>query len=169
MNIRCVVTGRNSSDKSVFVKDAAVEPVTLPLLLGFEFHRLWGADSIPKLPATARLPLIRATSLQPGDSTSHSSLCLPASAKSQRTPMSPLPSPKSRPSFLAWLKSSNQCTRACTPRRPWISTSSFPAKSIPSSATARKSSSKPAIASFKTAPAAPGKIAPLKIVALLWR
>jgi mannose-6-phosphate isomerase-like protein (cupin superfamily) len=50
MNIRCVITGRNSTGKSVFVKDASVAPITLSLLPGFEFHRLWGADSIPQLP-----------------------------------------------------------------------------------------------------------------------
>jgi len=56
MNIRCVVTGRNSSGKSVFAKDASVEPITLSLLPGFEFHRLWGADSIPTLPSNGAPP-----------------------------------------------------------------------------------------------------------------
>jgi hypothetical protein len=56
MNIRCVITGRNSSGKSVFAKDAPVEPITLSLLPGFEFHRLWGADSIPKLPSNGTPP-----------------------------------------------------------------------------------------------------------------
>lgn len=51
MNVRCVITGRNSSGKSVFVKDTAVAPVTLSLLPSFEFHRLWGADCIPTLPS----------------------------------------------------------------------------------------------------------------------
>jgi mannose-6-phosphate isomerase-like protein (cupin superfamily) len=34
----------------VFVSDEEVEPVTLALLPGAEFHRLWGADDTPKLP-----------------------------------------------------------------------------------------------------------------------
>jgi len=34
MNIRCVVTGRTSSGKSIFVKDSPVEPITLSLLPG---------------------------------------------------------------------------------------------------------------------------------------
>jgi hypothetical protein len=56
MNIRCVITGRNSSGKSIFVKDASVEPITLSLLPGFEFHRLWGSDSAPKLPSDGTPP-----------------------------------------------------------------------------------------------------------------
>jgi mannose-6-phosphate isomerase-like protein (cupin superfamily) len=50
MNIRCVVTGQTESGKSVFVRDTAVEPITLGLLPGFEFHRLWGTDSTAQLP-----------------------------------------------------------------------------------------------------------------------
>jgi len=56
MKIRCVVTGRDSSRKSVFVKDASVEPIALSLLPGFEFHRLWGADSVPSLPSDGTPP-----------------------------------------------------------------------------------------------------------------
>lgn len=56
MKIRCVVTGRTASGKSVVAKDVASEPVTLALLPGFEFHRLWGADSPPQLPSDGTLP-----------------------------------------------------------------------------------------------------------------
>ena len=56
MNIRCVVTGRDSSGKSVFANDATVPPITLSLLPGFEFHRLWGADSPPSLPSDGTPP-----------------------------------------------------------------------------------------------------------------
>ena len=51
MNIRCVVTGRDSSGKSVFVKDSPAEPITLTSAPGLEFHRLWGSDTIPTLPS----------------------------------------------------------------------------------------------------------------------
>lgn len=44
MKVRRVVTGQDASGKSVFVSDEEVEPVTLELLPGAEFHRLWGAD-----------------------------------------------------------------------------------------------------------------------------
>jgi mannose-6-phosphate isomerase-like protein (cupin superfamily) len=50
MKIRCVVTGHNQSGKSVIARDATLDPVTLSLLPGFEFHRIWGGDAVPKLP-----------------------------------------------------------------------------------------------------------------------
>ena len=56
MNIRCIVTGQTPSGKSVVVRDAAVEPITLALLPGFEFHRLWGSESAPKLPSDGTAP-----------------------------------------------------------------------------------------------------------------
>lgn len=56
MKIRCVVTGRNPSGKSAIAKDAAIEPVTLSLLPGFEFHRIWGGDAVPKLPSDGTPP-----------------------------------------------------------------------------------------------------------------
>ena len=56
MHIRCVVTGRNSSGQSVFVKDARVAPITLDLLPGLEFHRLWGSDAAPQLPSDGTPP-----------------------------------------------------------------------------------------------------------------
>jgi mannose-6-phosphate isomerase-like protein (cupin superfamily) len=56
MKIRCVVTGRDASGKSVIAGDSAVEPITLALLPGFEFHRLWGAESVPKLPSDGTPP-----------------------------------------------------------------------------------------------------------------
>ncbi len=56
MNIRCIVTGQTPSGKSVLVRDAPVEPITLSLLPGFEFHRLWGSESVPKLPSDGTAP-----------------------------------------------------------------------------------------------------------------
>lgn len=56
MDVRCVVTGQDASGKSVFVKDAPVAPVTLALLPGFEFHRLWGSESVVKLPSSGAAP-----------------------------------------------------------------------------------------------------------------
>jgi hypothetical protein len=56
----CVVTGQNATGKSVIVRDTRVKPVSLALLPGYEFHRLWGSDSIAQLPsngtAQAQLP-----------------------------------------------------------------------------------------------------------------
>lgn len=56
MDIRCVVTGQNKSGKSVFVRDTRVEPVSLALLPGYEFHRLWGSDSVVALPSDGTPP-----------------------------------------------------------------------------------------------------------------
>jgi len=56
MSVRCVVTGQTESGKSVFVRDAEAEPITLSLLPGFEFYRLWGSDSVAKLPTDATAP-----------------------------------------------------------------------------------------------------------------
>jgi hypothetical protein len=50
VKVRRVVTGQDARGKSVFVSDEEVEPVTLELFPGMEFHRLWGADETPKLP-----------------------------------------------------------------------------------------------------------------------
>ncbi|HVO80038.1 MAG TPA: cupin domain-containing protein [Terriglobales bacterium] len=56
MDIRCVVTGQNESGKSVIVRCAPVQPVSLALLPGYEFYRLWGSDSIPELPSDGTPP-----------------------------------------------------------------------------------------------------------------
>src|ERR1039458_3088434 len=56
MAIQCVVTGQDTSGKSVFVRDAPVAPVTLALLPGFEFHRLWGSESVVQLPSNGTAP-----------------------------------------------------------------------------------------------------------------
>jgi mannose-6-phosphate isomerase-like protein (cupin superfamily) len=50
MDVRRVVTGHDASGKAVFVSDERVPPVTLALLPGSEFHRLWGADQAPRFP-----------------------------------------------------------------------------------------------------------------------
>ncbi len=56
MDIHCVVTGQNASGKSVFARSTPIKPVSLALLPGYEFHRVWGSDSIPELPADGAPP-----------------------------------------------------------------------------------------------------------------
>lgn len=58
MNVRRVVTGRNRDGKSVFVSDTEVPPITLNLLPGAEFHRLWGSDGPVQLPSDGTPPPI---------------------------------------------------------------------------------------------------------------
>src|SRR5436190_11540497 len=53
-NVRRVVTGQNQDGKSVFVSDDEVEPTTMALLPGYEFHRLWVADAVASLPTDGR-------------------------------------------------------------------------------------------------------------------
>lgn len=51
-----MVTGQDASGKSVVVSDEEVEPVTLKLVPGVEFHRMWGANETPKLPTDGKPP-----------------------------------------------------------------------------------------------------------------
>jgi len=56
MDIRCVVTGQNASRKSLIMRDKAVPPVSVALLPGYEFHRVWGSDALPELPSDGAAP-----------------------------------------------------------------------------------------------------------------
>lgn len=44
MGRRRVVTGHDREGRSVFLSDEMVEPVTVSLMPGAEFHRMWGRD-----------------------------------------------------------------------------------------------------------------------------
>lgn len=56
MNIRRVVTGHNTSGKSVVVQDRCVEPQTAALLPSTEFYLLWGGDETPHYPDRGVMP-----------------------------------------------------------------------------------------------------------------
>jgi mannose-6-phosphate isomerase-like protein (cupin superfamily) len=56
MNVRRVVTGHDGDGKAVFVRDEDVPPVTLSLMPGSEFHRIWGGDTTPRFPDDGSLP-----------------------------------------------------------------------------------------------------------------
>jgi mannose-6-phosphate isomerase-like protein (cupin superfamily) len=56
MDIHCVVTGQDELGKSVIVRHTPSQPVRLALLPGYEFHRIWGSDSIPELPSDGTPP-----------------------------------------------------------------------------------------------------------------
>ncbi|MFI5035622.1 MAG: cupin domain-containing protein [Acidimicrobiales bacterium] len=56
MEIRRVATGHDAQGRAVFVSDEAVAPVTLALVPGWEFHRLWGADARPRFPDDGHRP-----------------------------------------------------------------------------------------------------------------
>jgi len=50
MTRRRVVTGHDEQGKSVFIRDEQVEPVTVALLPGSEFLKVWQGDTTPILP-----------------------------------------------------------------------------------------------------------------------
>lgn len=50
IGIRRLVTGHDANGKAIFASDERVDPVTLALLPGTEFYRLWGADVPPHFP-----------------------------------------------------------------------------------------------------------------------
>jgi mannose-6-phosphate isomerase-like protein (cupin superfamily) len=56
MRVRRVVTGQTATGKSVFVSDDQVEPTTLQLLPGAEFHQLWGSNEPVALPTDGTRP-----------------------------------------------------------------------------------------------------------------
>jgi mannose-6-phosphate isomerase-like protein (cupin superfamily) len=55
--VRRLVTGHDSSGKAIFASDERVEPVTLALLPGAEFYRIWGADVPPRFPDDGSMPV----------------------------------------------------------------------------------------------------------------
>jgi hypothetical protein len=54
MRVRRVVTGHDEKGKAVFASDEEVDPLTLELMPGTEFHRLWGGDQAPTFPDDGR-------------------------------------------------------------------------------------------------------------------
>lgn len=56
MDIRRVVTGHDDAGRAVLASDEVVEPVTLALLPGSEFHQIWGSDTTPSFPDDGSRP-----------------------------------------------------------------------------------------------------------------
>jgi mannose-6-phosphate isomerase-like protein (cupin superfamily) len=56
MQVRRVVTGQTADGTSVFASDEVRDPITLSLLPGAEFHRLWGSDGVVQLPVDGQDP-----------------------------------------------------------------------------------------------------------------
>ncbi len=55
-DMQCVVTGRDKSGKSIIVSHGPVKPVTVAMLPGYEFYRIWGSDARPQLPSDGTPP-----------------------------------------------------------------------------------------------------------------
>lgn len=56
MQVRRLVTGKTSEGKSVVARDEIVEPITIALSPGSQFHGLWGSDKLPELPSQGVRP-----------------------------------------------------------------------------------------------------------------
>jgi len=50
MKIRRVVTGHTADGKATVASDTEVDPITVDVAPGAEFHRFWGADEAPRFP-----------------------------------------------------------------------------------------------------------------------
>jgi mannose-6-phosphate isomerase-like protein (cupin superfamily) len=50
MGVRRVVTGHDGDGKAVFASDTDVEPITVDVAPGMEFHRLWALDETAHFP-----------------------------------------------------------------------------------------------------------------------
>ena len=56
MKVRRVVTGHTAAGKATVASDSEVDPITLDLMPGTEFCRLWGADEAPTFPNVGSPP-----------------------------------------------------------------------------------------------------------------
>jgi mannose-6-phosphate isomerase-like protein (cupin superfamily) len=56
MEIRRVATGHDERGKAVFASDDMISPLTVQLMPGAQFHRLWGSDVTPRFPDEGRPP-----------------------------------------------------------------------------------------------------------------
>lgn len=50
MKVRRVVTGHDADGRATVASDTMVEGITVSLVPGLEFHRLWGGDAAPVFP-----------------------------------------------------------------------------------------------------------------------
>ena len=153
MKVRRVVTGQNDDGKSVYVSDEEVDPITLALLPGFEFHRLWGSDAPPSLPTGGESPAAPAY-FPPAGGYRFGFFTVPpdsgATGVAPTTSTSRPPSSRWRRSCPAWPPTWSRTTRACT--RPTRSTSRWCCRvgSSASWTTAPKSRSSKVTRSFRT-------------------
>jgi mannose-6-phosphate isomerase-like protein (cupin superfamily) len=82
MKIRRVVTGHGVNGKSRVASDEMVEPVTVALAPGMEFHRLWGSDSAPAYPDDGS-PLSGHAYFPPADGFRFISFMVPAATSAE--------------------------------------------------------------------------------------
>jgi len=54
--LRCVVTGQTKSGKSIIASHGAMKPLTVGMIPGVEFYRIWGSDTSVELPCDGTPP-----------------------------------------------------------------------------------------------------------------
>jgi mannose-6-phosphate isomerase-like protein (cupin superfamily) len=64
---RRVVTGENEQGKAVFVSDEDVEEISVALVPGTQFLRVWAGDATPELPDDQRTPFSGRAFPPPGE------------------------------------------------------------------------------------------------------
>lgn len=57
VKVRRVVTGHSPEGKAIVAEDSEVDGITLDLIPGYEFHRVWGQDAKPTFPDDGREPV----------------------------------------------------------------------------------------------------------------
>lgn len=54
--VHCLVTGQTKSGKSIIASHGAMKPVTVGMIPGVEFYRIWGSDTSVELPCDGTPP-----------------------------------------------------------------------------------------------------------------
>jgi len=87
-DMQCVITGQTKSGKSIIVNHAPVKPVTVAMMPGYEFYRLWGSDSRQVLPSDGTPPP-QPQFFPPKNGFRFGMFTLPPSARSSAQPSPP--------------------------------------------------------------------------------
>ena len=146
MQIRCIVTGQNETGKSVVMRTTPIEPVTLALFPGYEFHRVWGSDSVPAVPSDGNPPA-QPSYFPPKNGFRFGFFTIPPDTMTRIDQIATAQRWKNfRESCRECSKSWSWIIRVCTRPIPWTSTSFYLAKCVSSWMTAPRFFSKLAIA-----------------------
>src|SRR5215813_8355242 len=54
--VHCVVTGQTKSGKSIIASHGPMKPLTVGMIPGIEFYRIWGSDALVGLPCDGMPP-----------------------------------------------------------------------------------------------------------------
>ena len=114
MKVRRVVTGHDKDGKAVFASDEQVDPITVSLVPGTEFHRLWGGDTAPTFPDSGAMPS-HATYFPPVGGFRFSFFSMPPRSRSTRDGVARAPDPAAVSEFEAKLPGLAQYLEPDTP------------------------------------------------------